>query len=271
MGEVKKFQRSANDETVLSIPNLSKDWLEAKHQLLLMRKFGNDRYDISYPRPTAFTDKNLRCWAAYNLHPVYFPKEIVDERWMETAPPGWVKPNQAFYQLIDSGRLSLESFRFSPGWYLADFTPLFIVNENLVQAKAENDPFAPILQAVRESGYVASWKVASELIAIDSRYIFTANEWFREVLPAMAKKFGVEDERVRLERAIEFNWLANLYDPWRGNYPISQWFYDTMKPRSWPDWCLIGGNFCLGGVAHIEECASDKWSSSITARPLIKF
>lgn len=215
------------------------------------------------PLPPEFTDERLAFWATFNMKPVFLPnEEIGASRFLK----GWKKPEQWFYERVADGKVkpiheSLPPIKLRHGWYLADFT----VSADYTDGSQVfvNDSLAPIIQDLREKKLVGRHNNTPD----GSRFSITPDEWRDCVLAHVASKLGVTRAQTRLERAIEFNAIGNLYDPNRGKFNCWEWFEDPFEGSV----RLFGGHRGCGGLAFADALWSDGRFDSIAARPLASF
>ena len=203
------------------------------------------------PIPLEFTPENLARWAKFCLMPMFLPDVEITE---DMDIPGWTKPKKWFYDQIRGGKISADSAKLSHGWYLADIT--HGADYTYGTQVFPSDWLSPIIARLREQGKIGKYNN----IPMGSRFAITNDEWRNVVCPAIAEALGFRPEQVRLERAIEFNAIGNLYDPNRGKYNMWEWFEDIFggfQPAL--RWMSRGrrlfgvGNFSTkGGVLHID-------------------
>ena len=100
-----------------------------------------------------------------------------------------------------------------------------------------------------------------------SRFAITWDEWQDVVLVYLASKLNVTRAQIRLERAIEFNAIGNLYDANRGKFNAWEWFQDHFEDTN----RLIGGHLDYGGLAYVYDCWHDNLDDHVAGRPLVSF
>lgn len=224
---------------------------------LLSKKFG--KQVAVDPLPAEFTEENLSRWAGFNLKPVFLPDEEIDE---SQELKKWIKPDSWFYDQISNGKIKPGSATLYRGWYLADFT----VGADYANGTQVffNDPLAPTVTRLREQGKVGKY----DDTPIGSRFAITNDEWRNTLCPAIAQELGFNPDQVRLERAIEFNAIGNLYDSNRGKFNIWEWFADTFGGDPGR---LFGGHRGVGSLAHISFRWSDSRRVDFAGRPLVSF
>ncbi|MEK9174573.1 MAG: hypothetical protein AAB725_01225, partial [Patescibacteria group bacterium] len=165
-----------------------------------LHKFFN--VDIE-PMPPEFMEENLVKRAEFGFRPVYLPMEEIGE---DRRLNNWIKPEKWFYQKIKENKISSDSAKLFRGWYLADFT----VGVDYADGTQvfPDDPFATIITKMREEGKIGKY----DNTPTGSRFSITNDEWRNIVCPTIAAELGFKSEQVRLERAIEFNAIGNIYD-----------------------------------------------------------
>lgn len=210
------------------------------------------------PVSAEFTEGNLAKWAMYNLRPVYFPDEEISK---DCPLKNWVKPDKWFYDQIRNGKIGKDATKLKEGWYLADFTPS--VDYNNGTQVFPNDPLAPLITRLRQEGKIGK----NDSTPMGSRFVITNNEWWNVLLPKLAKELGFKPEQIRLERAVEFNAIGNLYDKNRGKFNVWEWFDDQFEVSRH----LFGGYRVRGGLASVDCPCSGLHHDDIAGRPLVSF
>lgn len=232
LGIAQEFIRRLREES--GFPERAKQWLAgkitdsasvishpfaqlAKH---LSKRFGHPITVDSYP--SEFTDEFLANAAQYNLRPVFLPgEEIGQNRTLKR----WTKPYAWFYDQVRAGNVKpyagYPPTTLQRGWYLADFT-LGVNYTNSTQV-LPNDPWSELITRLRQD------KIGKyDQTPLGSRFAITHDEWENTLLPNMAEAINVPPAKVRLERAIEFNAIGNLYDHNRGKFNQWEWFADQF-------------------------------------------
>jgi hypothetical protein len=209
--------------------------------------------------PSEFTEENLAKWAEFGFKPVYLPMEEIGEN--RKFKKNWTKPEKWFYQKIGEGKISADGAKLYRGWYLADFT----VGVDYTDGTQvfPDDRFAPIIAKLREEGKIGKY----DNTPLGSRFAITNDEWRDVVCPVIAEALGFKPQQVRLERAIEFNAIGNIYDPNRGKFNMWEWFSDKFADSRW----LCGGGREHGGLAHVDCDWSGVRYDVIAGRPLVSF
>lgn len=223
---------------------------------LLSDRFGK-RIKVD-PLPPEFTEDNLARWESeFNLKPIFLPDEKINEN---RKLNNWIKLGECFYQKINQNEIALDSVQLYRAWYLADFTQSVDYTDG--SQVFPNDPFISIISELRELGRVGKHDNTPE----GSRFSIAFWEWQGIVCPAIARKLSFKSGHVRLERALEFNAIGNIYDSNRGRFNTWEWFYDKSKT---PD-RLRGGRSKEGGLSDTFLWLTNR-SDSVAGRPLVSF
>ena len=233
----------------------------AKVARMLSKRFG--KRIIIDPPPPEFTDENLAHWGKFNMKPVFLPQENISEG---RVLKGWTKSEKWFYDRVGDGKIKPIHPELPPTllrscWHLADFT----VSADYTDGSQVfvDDPLSMIITNLREKKLVGKHGNTP----MGSRFAITPDEWQDVVLSHVASKLGVTRAQMRLERAIEFNAIGNLYDSNRGKFNAWEWFEDRFEDSS----RLCGGNRGSGGLAVVRCRWHDDRNGLIAARPLVSF
>lgn len=213
--------------------------------------------------PTEFTDESLAEWAKFNLKPVFLPGEDIGRR---RKLKGWKKPESWFYDRVDDGKIKpiwedLPPTMLRRGWYLADFT----VSADYTDGTQVfvDDPLASIIKKLREEKKIGK----HDNTPLDSRFAIIWYEWCNPLLTYIASAYRVTRAQVRLERAIEFNTIGNLYDTNRGKFNSWEWFQDQFEGSG----RLYGGSRDDGGLSYVRCSWQTNRDAVIAGRPLVSF
>ncbi len=215
------------------------------------------------PPPPEFTEENITRWATFNLEPVFLPGEDIGR---ERKLKGWTKLADWCYSRVEDGKIKPIAEDLPPtmlrrGWYLADFT-VSVDYTNGSQVFVD-DPLAPIIAKLREEKKIGKYDNTS----MGSRFSITWDEWVNPLLTYVASAYGLPRAQVRLERAIEFNAIGNLYDANRGKFNAWEWFYDQFEDSR----RLCGGCRDVGGLAGVSYDSQMGRDSILASRPLVSF
>lgn len=215
------------------------------------------------PLPPEFTEENLAHWATFNFRPVVLPREDIGAN---RPLKNWTKLEQWFYDRVRDGKVKpiypdLPPTMLRGCWHLADFT----VSADYTDGSQVfvNDPLAPIIADLRSKKLVGRHNNTPD----GSRFSITPDEWRDVVLAHVASKLGVTRAQTRLERAIEFNAIGNLYDSNRGKFNAWEWFEDVFVDS----FRLYGGHRGSGGLANVLCNWHVIRFSFLAARPLVSF
>jgi len=214
------------------------------------------------PYPREFTEGFLRNAAGYNMRPVFLPGEDISA---DCRLKKWVKLGAEFYQEVKNGDVRPFNTYYPTvlcrGWYLADFS-LSVDYTDGTQVYP-NDPWASAITQLREEGKIGKYESTPK----GSRFVITLEEWGKVLLIYMAAKLLVPPAKIRLERAIEFNAIGNLYDPNRGKFNSWEWFADAFRSSD----RICGGCRDCGGLASISNLVSGSHMGNFAGRPLVSF
>jgi len=215
------------------------------------------------PLPPEFTEENLARWTTFNLKPVFLPGEDIGR---ERKLKGWKKPEDWFYDRVGDGKIKpvwddLPPTTLRRGWYLADFT----VGADYTDGTQMfvDDPLAKIIAKLREEKKIGKY----DKTPMGSRFSITWDEWDNPLLTYIASAYGLPRAQVRLERAIEFNAIGNLYDANRGKFNAWEWFHDQFGGAS----RLCGGYRDSGGLSRVYYHWQTSRDYYIAGRPLVSF
>lgn len=243
----------------LKSPALTKIVSDCQREL--RRMFGRHCPEVA-PLPSIVTEERLEFWAKFNLRPIFLPELDLSEDCR--LPKRWVRPNAWFYQKLRENKIGeaipgLAPTMLRPGWHLADFS--IGVDYTDGTQVFPNDPFASLFERLRREKLVGKY----DETPLGSRFAITSDEWLEVVLTYMASELGFPRAKLRLERAIEYNVIGNLYDPDRGKFSMWEWFADSFEDSR----RLIGGRRAYGGLAYVHYCWRDDRCRYVAARPLV--
>ncbi len=179
--------------------------------------------------------------------------------------PGWqVRPEAWFFRSIKEGKIPQDAKKLPGMWVLIDGSPKPNYDEGKQQYT--NDPFAPILAQLREEGEI---KVPNHVkhVPRTSRFGVSLDEVESHVVPAAAEILGVDKERIRVPKEIEFNVIGNLHHQEWGQTNTWEWLYDIFGGGG----RLIGGDSGLGGLAGVRDGWPGDHGDGIGFRLLVEF
>lgn len=223
---------------------------------LLSKRFG--KKIVVDPLPIWFTEDNLAKAAKFNLRPIFFPGEEIGE---DRPLRNWIKPENWFYQKIKEREIAADSAKLRRGWYLADFTVGADYDDGLQVFR--NDPLSSIITRLRQEGRVGEYDKGPT----GSRFAIVPKDEWPLVLAELTKELGLKPEKFRLERAVEFNAIGNLYDKNRGKFNMWEWFADAFEDSS----RLCGGVRGHGGLTPVYCLWAGVRGAHIAGRPLASF
>ena len=210
------------------------------------------------PVPDAWTPEFLARVGAYNMRPVFFPDVDINKTFRRK---GYVKPEPWFY---DQARARINGdtlTKLRKGWALADFT----VGTDYTNGTQvfPGDPWTGLITELRQKKLVGRYDNTPP----GSRFSITWDEWNSIALVYMASKLGVTRAQMSLERAVEFNFLGNVYDNQRGRFNMWEWFVDMFGGGR----RLIGGTRGGGGLANASYYRHGDRHPRVAGRPLVRF
>ena len=248
---------------------LSRDW---RAHLVAQTKKKLRKYSSAWarqvtPPPTEWTEEFLANAATYNMHPVFFPMVILDEKF---SRPGYIKPGRLVYAQIAVGKIDQSVLTLKSGWALADFS-VGVDYTNGTQV-FPTDPWAALFTRLRTELKVVG---ANHNTPSGSRFSITHNEWVYVVLAYMASALQTTRAKVSLECLVEFNFIGNVYDSNRGKFNMWEWFVETFERSD----RLVGGRRDGGGLSDVNGGGLSGFScdgcafrgGDVAARPLVRF
>ncbi|OGF49334.1 hypothetical protein A3G55_01540 [Candidatus Giovannonibacteria bacterium RIFCSPLOWO2_12_FULL_44_25] len=232
------------------------DEVVAQARRKLKKFFGRLQVD---PVPGVWTPEFLENAAKYNMHPVYFIDLVLAKDW---SLKNYTKQESWLYEKIREGKISADAVTLKRRWCLADFS----VGVDYTDGSQvfPNDPWAPIIEKLRRDLRVIG---KYDNTPCGSRFAITPKEWDDVVLAYMASALRVTRAQTCLERAGEFNFIGNVYDPNRGRFNMWEWFRDPFGGSD----RLYGGYRRYGGLAGVGCVSSDDRYDGIAGRPLVSF
>ncbi len=227
-------------------------------------------YDIEVPElPEEITPERYEKWKEMGLELHYLPDEELDEG---RDLPGWKKkpgtrytPDKKwgieFFDEVKNGNLPKETLKLPAAWILVDTREKPQYQDG--KQKYADDILAETLEDLRKKKVITDFKVK------DSRYNISWDELNKpEVKKAIAEALDVPPESLRLPRAIEWNYMGNVYYPKWGGANTWEWFEDSyMKGQG----RLDGGSSGDGGLSIVRWDDPDGRSAGLGFRPQVLF
>ncbi len=248
---------------IQSINYLRPEQYAAGEQVILSKFFGKEI--IVSPPPQELTDAMLKAreigWTQAEAH---FLPNIKFEK--NSNFPGWIiKPSDWFWERIKEKELEEETTSLNGVWVIVDGSqkPEYQTGSKMY----ENDPFLNLLKGLRESGKIKTEVPWLKDISWNSRFAISYDEIQDSVNPTIANLLGVESKQVRLPRAIESNFLSNLYHPEFGETYSWEWCQDKFADGL----PLLWGRSNNGGLGTFDGTATIRHGKHIGFRPKIVF
>lgn len=214
------------------------------------------------PPPAIIVPKLLKKLGRFNFALVYFPAlDIHIDFRIENGT--WIKPNKWFYLNLGPDKIDPAATKIKPGWHAIDLTSSVNYADGI--QVFPNDPLEPLITRLRQEKKIGGF----DKTPIGSRFAITGEEWEDVIAPALAQAIGLEPSQatVRLERAIEFNLVGNVYDKPRGKFNAWEWFADLygLTDR------LHGGFQYDGGLSVVSHRPRGDRLDSFAGRLIIDF
>jgi len=174
-------------------------------------------YDLTLFEETLkkYGKEQVEKWEGMGLKVGFFPKERMSQR---VEFPGWkIKLNGSFYDRLEAGSI----FRYEQKGKLvrdkkADELEGIVVlfdtrckpfySGGAQMWSDDKDFLGDVIDELRRSKKIQKWDGSQS-----SRFYVSSDEWQKHLRSATAVLLGLEVKRVRLERAIEFNVLPQIY------------------------------------------------------------
>ena len=220
------------------------------------------------PFPKNITKESLEKLKEIDYRPVFFPNINIDA---DFNVPGFTKIDTPFYDKIKSGQYPEDFSLLEGGWYLVDFGEAMDFTDGSQEYPNDHKLLGPIISRLRKNGKIGKYKNT----APGSRYAITGEEWINVVSPeikkSLIKNFGFPQNQieVRLERAIEYNFIGNIYDTKRGTFKGLELFSDTFTSNGF-EIMLCGGSSGHEGIKYVIPRPADYRGVSMAARPIIR-
>ena len=254
--ELKRFLRREPNPYISGEEISFSESLVIQTQKLLSRKF---RKKITVdPVPAWFTPENLARAVKFNLKPIFLPGEEIGEN---RRIKGWVMPDRDLYRWEKEGKIASDSHCLKHGWYLADFSRGVDYTDG--SQVFPDDPLSPIIEKLRQAQKIGKFDKAP----IGSRFAIVPQSEWPLVFAEIANDLGLKQEQIRLERAIEFNAIGNIYDSGRGKFNMWEWFADLFEDSD----RLYAGHRDHGGWAYVSDIRFGDRNDDFAGRPLVSF
>lgn len=191
----------------------------------------NDEIREVPPLPPEVTPERVREWRELGFELHYLPEITMAE---DRDFPGWrhkpgkrYTPGQQygleFYDEIKNGNLAPDSATLPGSWILADSRekPDY---QNGKQLYPNDDQIGAILKDLREQGIIQAFDPPT------SRFNLSWDELHStELTSRLASLLGVPPDKLRLPRAIEWNYLGNAFHPQWGTTNTWEWLEDSYQ------------------------------------------
>jgi hypothetical protein len=224
-----------------------------------LKKFSRAWADQVTGIPDVWTPEFLANAAAYNLKPAFLPDADISESFRARK---YIKPEPWFYANVRNGNIKNENpTKLRKGWVLADFT----VGADYTNGSQTfvDDPWTSLIADLRAKKLIGK----NDVTPLGSRFAITWDEWNDCVLAQIASKLLATRAQTSLERAVEFNFIGNVYDPNRGRFNMWEWLLERFE-----DGCrLFGGHRDDGGLAYVYYYWHALRHVGIAGRPLVSF
>ena len=195
------------------------DWLgeilakEKKYHLNFFNTgFNLDQFRKSLLR---YGENKIREWVNLGLEPHFLPQVLMEQD-LELETWG-MRPEEWFYNQCQQGNLlrldTKGKLRKDTNSYeLGGITVLIDTRckpayDDGKQMWKDDSFIGTIIESLRDSENIAKYEYGSQ----DSRFGISADEWQKKIRPILAKKLGLDEIQVRLERTIEANVIPQLY------------------------------------------------------------
>ncbi len=261
LGEAQKEQRKT-PESLAEFRELLEQEAEKLREF-----FG---YDVEVPPlPDEITPERYEKWKEMGFELHYLPNEELGE---ERDLPGWKKkpgtrytPDKnwgiEFFDEVKNGNLPKDALKLPASWILVDGREKPQYQDG--KQKYADDVLAETLEDLRKRKIITDFKTK------DSRFNISWDELNKpEVKKAIAEALDVPPESLRLPRAIEWNYMGNVYYPKWGETNTWEWFEDSYQKGTRR---LDGGSSRHGGLSYVRWDAPDDRHDSLGFRPQVVF
>ena len=217
-----------------------------------------------------YGEKQVRRWKRNWFEPHFLPAVAMLK---DAELPGWkTKPNEWYYSKMAGGKIlrsingklevDREAFKLEGITVLVDvrLKPKYADGRQMY----DNDYLVgKVVEGLRRAGKIANYNPQQ------SRFNVSADEWESEIKPVLAVKLGLNENQLRLERAIEANVIPQLYPymPRKDDGITNAWewreeYFEDRSAR------LRSGHSGYGGLAHVDWYRSVNHWSDGSFRPL---
>ncbi|MFH1611983.1 MAG: hypothetical protein ABH887_01835 [bacterium] len=242
------------------------------------KNFYGQEFDISKFEKTLkkYGREKIKEWQKLGLEPHFpFPKGIKITK--DSKFPGWkIKPKNWYFEQIAKGNILIDID--------GNLEPINVNSENIIefledtivlidtrlkpnyqdgrQIWKNDNLLGLIIEKLRKEKKIAEYEYGKQ----SSRFGASADEWEKEIKPALVERLGLQ---VRLETALEANIIPQMYcympreDD--GNTNTWCWHEEYFEDRGGR---LNGGNSDNGGLAGVGYgSVGDRWNNR-SVRPL---
>lgn len=224
-----------------------------------LRKFSREWAEQVTAVPDVWNPDFLANAARYNMRPVFFPRVDINEPFKKK---GFIKLDNGFYAHVLCGTIKGGGpTQLREGWCLADYS-VGVDYANGTQVFPD-DPWFELITELRTCELIGK----DDTIPSGSRFAITWDEWDKTLLTYMASKLSTTRAQTTLERAIEFNFISNVYDSNRGRFNMCQWFADAISDSR----RLFGKYRADGRFMSVDNRWCGHCDDGITSRPLVRF
>ena len=233
----------------------------------VIRRFFQLESFVAPPLPSWITDELVTFWGNHLFHLHFLPSIALTQ---DLDLPLWKdRPGHFFYESIDKGTIHPDSQSLPEKWILVDARdkpektgPWVSSSDVWILEKLGFHPknfFKKKATQIFDQEYLAGALVKK---GFSSRFCLSVND-VKELKPSIQKILKLDNQKIRLPRFIEYNYLGNTFYPQWGTTQTWEWFEDVYDH----DQHLAGGSDSLGAIGCDP---TDYWSTILTFRPLIE-
>jgi hypothetical protein len=227
------------------------------------RRSFNENIEDEFPKAFFKTQERFREIGLTRFEPLVLPQRTLldnDPFW-----EGKIKPYRFFWQRLEYGMLKPESAILQKGVYLIDGRAKPDYDDG-VQRYEDDEFIEDMMRKLRKNGDIET----SRHVPRASRFDAAPYEIEVEILKALTDAVGKDalgEGKVINTPYIIFNVAGNMRHPEWGETDTSESFGDKFETR-----CrLFGGNYDVGGLAHVDYSASRDRRADRAFRPMIVF